>query len=151
MKKEKAMIDVIITILVITLAATLSSIYEGIVYSQPVTMSIPSSILKPVAEPGWDQVAKSSELFELDGGRSADPNGLKLAYAWTQVMGPDVMLDDPSAETPKFVVPKTGEKINLTFQLIVSNEAGIPSDPDYVTVHVDPDLPQTLISSPATS
>ena len=148
MKKKKTMLNAMIPILAITLAFTLSTICAGKVYALAITESIPSSILKPVAEPGWDQVAKNGELFELDGGRSADPNGLKLTYAWTQVMGPDVILDDHSSITPKFVVPTTAEKLNLTFQLIVRNEAGVTSDPDYVTVQVSPTYPSALMSSP---
>ncbi len=94
-------------------------------------------ILKPVAEPGWLQSAKSNDMVELDGSTSFDPNNSELTYVWTQVMGPDVILDDNLSEKPTFTAPKTSKDVNLTFQLVVSNEYGITSEPDYVTVFVN--------------
>ena len=101
------------------------------------TTSTPLETLKPVAEAGWLQSVKSDGVVKLDGSTSFDPNDSALTYAWTQVMGPVVILDDNSSEKPAFTAPKTSKGVNLTFQLIVSNEDGITSEPDYVMVFVD--------------
>jgi hypothetical protein len=125
-----------------------SNPFSGNIYAISSATTMPTITLQPVAEPGWDQVAKSNELFELDASRSTDPDNLTLSYAWTQVMGPHVVLDDHSSEKPKFIAPKTNEKLHLTFQLIVSNQKGATSDPDYVTVFVSPKHPAPAISTP---
>jgi hypothetical protein len=101
------------------------------------TTGTPLESLKPVAEPGWLQSVKGNDVVELDGGTSFDPNNSALTYAWTQVMGPNVVLDNDLSKNPKFTAPKTSTDASLTFQLIVSNEYGIASDPDYVTVFVN--------------
>jgi hypothetical protein len=101
------------------------------------TTATPPDTLKPVAEPGWLQSVKSNERVQLDGSTSFDPNNSALTYAWTQVMGPGVVLDDNLSEKPTFTAPKTSKDVNLTFQLIVSNEDGTTSEPDYVTVFVN--------------
>jgi hypothetical protein len=111
-------------------------------FSDDNTFEVPATstqleILKPVAEPGWLQSVKSNDLVELDGSTSFDPNNSELTYAWTQVMGPDVILDDNLSEKPTFTAPKTSKDVYLTFQLVVSNEYGITSEPDYVTVFVN--------------
>ena len=101
------------------------------------TTTTPPDILKPIAEPGWLQSVQSNERVQLDGSTSSDPNHSPLTYAWTQVMGPGVILDNNLSEKPTFTAPKTSKDVNLTFQLIVSNEDGITSEPDYVTVFVN--------------
>jgi hypothetical protein len=73
----------------------------------------------------------------LDGSTSFDPNNSALTYAWTQVMGPDVVLDNDLSKNPTFTAPKTSTDVSLTFQLIVSNADGMTSEPDYVTVFVN--------------
>jgi hypothetical protein len=93
--------------------------------------------LKPIAEPGWLQSVQSNERVQLDGSTSSDPNHSALTYAWTQVMGPGVVLDNNLSEKPTFTAPKISKDVNLTFQLIVSNEDGTTSEPDYVTVFVN--------------
>ena len=93
--------------------------------------------LKPIAEPGWLQSVQSNERVRLDGSTSSDPNHSALTYAWTQVMGPDVILDNNLSEKPTFTAPKVSKDVNLIFQLIVSNEDGATSEPDYVTVFVN--------------
>jgi hypothetical protein len=101
------------------------------------TTATPPDTLKPIAEAGWLQSVKSNEGVQLDGSTSFDPNNSALDYAWTQVMGPGVILDNNLSEKPTFTAPKTSKDVNLTFQLIVSNEDGITSEPDYVTVFVN--------------
>ena len=105
--------------------------------AESTTIATPLEILRPVAEPGWLQSVKSNDMVQLDGSTSFNPNNSMLTYAWTQVMGPDVILDDNLSEKPTFTAPKTSKDVNLAFQLIVSDEDGITSDPDYVTVFVN--------------
>ena len=102
-----------------------------------VTTATPLETLKPVAEPGWLQSVKGNDVVRLDGSTSFDPNNSALTYAWTQVMGPDVVLDNDLSKNPTFTAPKTSTDVSLTFQLIVSNADGMTSEPDYVTVFVN--------------
>jgi len=101
------------------------------------TTATPPDTLKPIAEPGWLQSVQSNERVQLDGSTSSDPNHSALTYAWTQVMGPGVVLDNNLSEKPTFTAPKVSKDVNLTFQLIVSNVDGATSEPDYVTVFVN--------------
>jgi hypothetical protein len=101
------------------------------------TTATPPDTLKPIAEPGWLQSVQSNKRVQLDGSTSSDPNHSALTYAWTQVMGPGVVLDNNLSEKPTFTAPKVSKDVNLTFQLIVSNVDGATSEPDYVTVFVN--------------
>ena len=113
-----------------------SQLSDDVIVDSPTTAT-PLQTLKPVAEPGWLQSVKGNDMVRLDGSTSFDPNDSALTYAWTQVMGPDVVLDNDFSKNPTFTAPKTSNDVSLTFQLIVSNEDGMNSDPDYVTVFVN--------------
>ncbi len=94
--------------------------------------------LKPLADAGPDQLVQSSDIVQLDGSNSSDPNGSPLTYSWTQTSGPKVTLDDSTSENPTFTAPETSEEFDLTFQLIVTNEKGTASEPDNITIIVSP-------------
>lgn len=96
------------------------------------------TILGPTADAGPDQSVKSNELVQLDGGNSYDPEGSTLTYSWNQTEGPNVMLSDETSVNPTFSAPETTTQTSITFQLTVTNEEGITSEPDEVTVTVNP-------------
>ena len=53
---------------------------------------------------------------------------------WTQTSGPEVAPSDPTSVNPTFTTPNTEEE--LDFELIVTNEEGVVSEPDSVTITV---------------
>ena len=76
----------------------------------------------PAANAGSDQTVDELSLVALDGSASADPNGEPLAYRWTQVAGPTVLLSAANSVQPTFTAPHVavgGE--TLTFKLVVSD------------------------------
>lgn len=66
--------------------------------------------LKPVAEPGWPQSVKGNNVVRLEGGTSFDPNNSALTYAWTLVMGQDVVLDSNLSESLLHLPPQKPPK-----------------------------------------
>jgi YVTN family beta-propeller protein len=103
-----------------------------------VISTIPQSTDKPIADAGTNQTRESGDLVQLDGSNSSDPNNSSLSYSWIQTSGPPVALSDPTSQNPTFTAPDTEEQINLNFQLTVTNEQGVESQPDSVTITVNP-------------
>jgi hypothetical protein len=95
-------------------------------------------VIPPIADAGHDQVVESESIVELDGSNSSDPNNSPLTYSWVQTEGPEVVLSNPNSSNPTFEAPKTNEEINLVFQLTVTNEEGLTSELDEVTITVNP-------------
>jgi hypothetical protein len=86
----------------------------------------------PVAEAGLGLIAYVDDTVILDGSGSSDAEGDPLTYAWTQVGGPPVELDDPTSPKPRFTVAAAG---TLRFALVVSDDL-TPSTADTVQVIV---------------
>ena len=80
----------------------------------------------PLAHAGLDRVAVINRSVQLDGSRSADPDGHALrAYSWVQAGGAGVLLSNDSAISPTFSTPKvTG---TLVFKLLVVDAFGLSS------------------------
>ena len=95
-------------------------------------------LLKPNADAGPDETVNNNDLVQLDGSNSSDPSGSPLSYVWTQTSGPVVQLSDSGSSNPTFTAPETNEQTNLKFELIVTNEEGISSEPDEVVITVKP-------------
>ncbi len=77
------------------------------------------------ANAGADQKKQPGEQVTLDGSGSNDPSGAAItAYAWTQLAGPGVTLDDASAVKPTFTAPAAAAAETLTFRLTITNAAG---------------------------
>ena len=102
------------------------------------TISVLGSIV-PIANAGPDQTIDSGDLVRLDGSGSSDPQGSTLTYLWTQTDGSPVSLSDSTAANPTFTAPdiQTQEE-DIVFQLVVTNEEGIQSEPDGVIITVNP-------------
>jgi len=83
----------------------------------------------PVADAGADLYEFPGSFVTLNGSNSSDPDGESLAYLWIQISGPAVILDDPEASDPTFILPEEGiEGKKLTFQLTVKDASGLQSN-----------------------
>jgi PKD repeat protein len=88
----------------------------------------------PIANAGANQSVNVAQAVQLNGSASSDPDGDPLTYAWTQTSGTPVTLSSTSAVQPSFTAPAT--PTTLTFQLVVTDNAGLASSPATVTVTV---------------
>ena len=70
----------------------------------------------------------------LDATGSADPEGVGLTYAWTQIGGPAVLLSDAAAAQPTFAAPGAATGQTIEFRVAVSD--GTTTSYDTVTVTV---------------
>lgn len=88
------------------------------------------------ADAGLPFLAYVGDTVVLTGTGSTVPSGAEPTYAWTQVAGPTVSLDDAAAAEPRFLVEEAG---NLVFELTVSDDGDTWSAPakSYVVV-IDP-------------
>jgi hypothetical protein len=81
-------------------------------------------------------------------GSGSDPAGGSVTFAWTQIGGTPVSLSGANTSTLSFnapILPFGSPAALLTFQLIVTNGAGVASAPDTVTVN--PVLTDTVLIS----
>ena len=82
----------------------------------------------PAANAGTDQTVNEGVSVILNGAGSSDPDGDALTFSWTQVSGPVINLNDPSAKSPVFNAPAFSPGGNtLIFQLTVTDEIGLNS------------------------
>lgn len=94
----------------------------------------------PVAEAGPEQRVEPEAAVALDGTGSSDPDGEPLSFAWVQLAGPAVALDDPSAAAPRFTAPVgiVEAEQALVFELTVSDDALTDADTVRVVVAAAP-------------
>jgi hypothetical protein len=112
---------------------------EDGVESEPDSVTVfVKPVLLPIADAGPDQEVNSSQQVQLDGSNSTDPKGSSLTYFWNQTSGPEVSLSEQSSSNPTFTAPEVNEQMDLTVQLTVTNEEGLTSEPDEVTITVKP-------------
>lgn len=88
-----------------------------------------------VAEAGEDRTVEPGALVVLDGSESLARDGAPLAYAWSQLSGPEVELVAAGDSAVAFVAPGSGAQgVSLVFRLEVSS--GPITASDTVSVHV---------------
>ena len=76
-------------------------------------------------------------MVTLDGSGSFDPEGLPLAYAWTQASEPGVALSGVDTASPTFTAPDgLADDVVLRFALVVTDESNTTAA-DYVLVLVE--------------
>jgi hypothetical protein len=108
----------------------------GASHSDVVTVLVVNVPSAPVANAGGSQMANEAANVVLDGSASSDPDDDPITFAWTQVGGPAVVLQDASSPHPSFVAPFVSSAgATLVFQLEVSDPYG-GSDTDQVTVNI---------------
>jgi hypothetical protein len=116
---------------------------DGTVSSAPDTVTIMAGVgnTAPVANAGPDQIVAIGTTVMLDGTASRDADGNALVWKWaltTKPTGSAVVLSDPTAARPSFLLDKGGEYVA---QLIV-NDGKLDSRPATVMI-------KTLVMPPA--
>ena len=100
--------------------------------------NVPPVNIPPTADAGQDQTVFEGDTVTLDGSASMDPDDGIAFIQWTQTSGTSVALSDPEAWQPQFTAPAVGgEEETLTFQLTVTDMAGLTSQ-DTCVVTVQP-------------
>lgn len=102
--------------------------------------------LKPVADAGFDQLARVGERAYLDGSNSFDPNYDPLTYQWSIVSKPRgslAELENPTSTWPNIIVDQVG---TYNISLVVF-DGKYYSEPSYVAVYgwMDNTPPETVI------
>lgn len=92
----------------------------------------------PRANAGQDQTVDAGSTVTLDGSGSSDSDGSVASYQWAQTTGPTVTLLNDDAASASFVAPMVDASVTLTFELTVTDNDGATSDPDTVSVEVQP-------------
>jgi hypothetical protein len=90
----------------------------------------------PTANAGSDQTVDEGATVTLTAAASADPDGDRITYSWTQLSGLPVTLVDPASAQPRFAAPSVGAVgATLVFQVIVG-DGTVTGAPDTVTITV---------------
>lgn len=91
----------------------------------------------PVADAGSDQTVGPNQTVTLNGSNSSDNDGSIVQYAWTQVSGKRVSLNNANSALASFVSPgvRRGKSKTLVFELAVTDNQGATAT-DQVTVVV---------------
>jgi RHS repeat-associated protein len=119
---------------------------DGVASSQPSTVTISTSDVAPVANPGPAQTVNVSTLVTLDGSASTDSDGQPLGYSWTMTTKPagsSVALVSPATAKPTFFADLPGTYV---IQLIV-NDGFLNSLPASVTISTN-DVPPVANPGP---
>ncbi len=107
----------------------------------------PLVVPETAAIAGADFDALSGETATLDGTQSFSRKYAPLAYRWSQVDGPAVILDDASSPTPSFIAPKvTKAGATLRFRLDTRDRSGKTSHDHVIVLVESPRAPRTEIS-----
>ncbi len=90
---------------------------------------------RPIAVAGPDKEILETEVAQLVGSGSYDPEGQPLTYQWTVLSTPSAtataQLSNPTAADPTVTVNEPGDYV---FRLVVSDDGGQTSEPDDVLV-----------------
>jgi len=100
----------------------------------------------PSAVAGAAQAVGEAVLVTLAADGSSDPEGQPLAYAWSQVAGPAVQLDDATALRAHFTAPTVLAPALLSFRLVVSDGL-LPSEPAVTMVSVANTINEAPVAS----
>jgi hypothetical protein len=106
---------------------------DGTVDSTPVTVTISTQDVPPVANSGAAQTVGVGALVSLNGTGSSDSDGKALTYMWTLLNSPagsEATLSQANSPTPAFTADKYG---NYVAQLIV-NDGYLSSSPATVLI-----------------
>ncbi len=110
---------------------------DGIAVSAAATVTLTVDNHTPEANAGADQAVDGGAVVTLAGSGS-DADGDTVAYLWTQLSGPAVLLNNPAVASPSFVAPAI--KGELVFKLVV-DDGEAASAPSQVTISVNNNPP----------
>jgi PKD repeat protein len=96
------------------------------------TVVVEGDLPLPVADAGPDLVTPVGQEAGLDGAGSAAADGAALSYAWSQVAGGVLRLDDASSVAPHFLALRPGR---ADVDLTVATPDGRVGEPDRVAVY----------------
>jgi IgGFc binding protein/PKD domain len=106
---------------------------DGVQNSTPSTVTITSSDVPPVANPGPAQMASIGSIVNLNGSASTDSDHRQLTYQWSMLSKPpnsNAALSNATSATPYFTPDESG---NYVVQLIV-NDGYLNSAPATVVI-----------------
>jgi uncharacterized protein (TIGR03382 family) len=109
---------------------------DGKIDSLPAAATVhvtPATAGAPVAKATGPAAGYVGESLTLDGSASSDPGGHQLAYAWSQLSGPDAVLSGADKPVATFVPVQKGTYV---LRLVVSNGVALSAPAD-VTVQVE--------------
>jgi hypothetical protein len=90
----------------------------------------------PLAQAGLDQSVNEGTAVVLSAADSLDLDDGITGYAWRQVQGPDVVVNQPTTLSASFTAPDVGPQgASLVFELTVTDSGGL-QDTDRCTVAV---------------
>ena len=91
--------------------------------------------LAPIADAGANQETYVGATVTLDASGSSDSDGRIDSYAWSQIGGIEVAINDSGFKEADFLVPEAARATDLTFELtVVDNDYNQASDSVVVTV-----------------
>jgi hypothetical protein len=82
-------------------------------------------------------VSNAGSLVTLDGTSSHSPDGKPIAFTWTQIAGPYVVLNGADSSKATFIAPNIPISTAMFFKLVVMDTTGL-SDSAIVKVTVIP-------------
>ncbi|MDB4945017.1 MAG: Chitinase [Labilithrix sp.] len=111
--------------------------FAGITNQPFATLVDDASVCKgvPVPVPGAPQTVPSGTKVTLDASGSSDPDGDAITFAWEQLDGSPVKLDDPSTQAKTgFTAPVVTAETKLLFRVTVADAKQAASDTVEITV-----------------
>jgi hypothetical protein len=123
---------------------------DGMLDSDPDTISISTVNSPPVADPGSSREVRWKTTVQLDGSSSSDPDGDALGFAWSMLSRPpgsSAALADSTAVAPTFEADRPGLYV---VQLIV-NDATVNSVPASVSITATNEAPVAFDDAASTT
>jgi hypothetical protein len=108
-------------------------VHDGIVGSDPDTVTVTTSNSRPVADAGPDQTVSVGQVAVVDGSGSSDADGDALTFGWALTARPAgsvAAIADPASPVTSFIADVPGD---YAVQLVV-NDGQLDSDPDTALV-----------------
>ncbi|MCA8956541.1 MAG: hypothetical protein KDC87_10740 [Planctomycetes bacterium] len=106
-----------------------------------VTITVNADDDAPTADAGADRAVAEGSPVTLDARGSTDPEGKPLAYSWSQLSGPAVVLGNAGSAQPTFTAPDQLTNTTLVFQVTVTDGVNASADTVTITVNADDDAP----------